>query len=175
MWPRSILYATGLLAAALASGCSGPGEAPVDAALVPADNATVPYELNDEEKALDCKKLTGRMQVRILQVRDFEARNNPSLLSHALQKAVVTAGSSATSGLDPGADHARDRAQLEAYNQRLAALNCKTFNLDDELQHKAVTATPTPVGKSKQASEAPHSDVTVPVDQVGAKTAAKTH
>ena len=29
-----------------------------------------PYQLSKEELALDCKKLTGRMQVRILPVRD---------------------------------------------------------------------------------------------------------
>ena len=165
-----------------AAGCSGTTD-PQDAALGPNGQAvaTAPavYTLNDEERALDCKKLTGRMQVRILQTRDYEVRNQTSAASQAVQKAVVIAGSSATQGLDPSADHARDRAQIEAYNQRLAELKCKTFNLDDELRPKAVTSTPTPVAKTKDgktASPAPddaHSNVTIPIDKVGSKPVVK--
>ena len=135
--------------------------------------------MNDEEKALDCKKLTGRMQVRILQARDYEVRNQTTAASQAVQKAAVMAGSSATQGLDPSADHAKDRAQIEAYNQRLAELKCKTFNLDDELRPKAVTSTPTPVAKTKDGKAAPatpdeaHSNVTIPIDKVGSKPVIK--
>ena len=164
-----------------AAGCSGTTDSQ-DAALAPngqAAPAPAVYNLNDEEKALDCKKLTGRMQVRILQARDYEVRNQTTAASQAVQKAAVMAGSSATQGLDPSADHAKDRAQIEAYNQRLAELKCKTFNLDDELRPKAVTSTPTPVAKTKDGKAAPatpddaHSNVTIPIDKVGSKPVIK--
>ena len=142
---RFLLSTLGVISMALA-GCSGAG-AP-DAA-VAGQQPGAAYALNDEEKALDCKKLIGRVQVRILQVRDFEERARPSSVSHALQSAAVMAGSSATRGLDPAAENGRDRAQLEAYNQRLAELKCKTFNLDGELRPKPVTATPVPLSPAK--------------------------
>ncbi len=130
---------------ALLIGCSGAAQP--DATVAPSIGGA--YALNDEEKALDCKKLTGRMQVRLLQVRDFTSQSAPSGVSHALQSAAVMAGSKSTRGLDPSAEHATDRAQLQAYNQRLAELKCKTFNLDDELRPKPVTATPTPIAAAK--------------------------
>lgn len=175
MRPRRANFPVLLVCMAL-TGCSGTVQ-PETTALAPGQTAATlaAYTLNAEEQALDCKKLTGRMQVRILQVRDYEAHNTPSSASHVIQSAVVMAGSGATRGLNPSADHARDRAQLDAYNQRLAALNCKTFNLDDELRPKAITATPTPVAKPKdgsvtaQASGEQQSSVTIPVSQIGGK------
>jgi hypothetical protein len=49
-----------------------------------------------------------------------------------------------TTGGDPTGQMRKDRAQLEAYNRRLAEKGCKSFNLDAELQPKPVTVTPTP-------------------------------
>lgn len=165
------VQAAGLLAGLLAAGCSataGPEQTALTAGQPPAAVSGT-YQLNDEEKALDCKKLTGRMQVRILQARDYDPRTAPSAVAQSFQKAAVMAGGSASQGADTDADNARDRAQLEAYNQRLAAMNCKTFNLDDELRPKAVTATPTPVGKSKDGVT-----VTVPLDKIGGGSTTKS-
>lgn len=187
MASKSALYTAILVVGLAAAGCAGTTD-PQAADLGPnalgpngqaAAAAPAVYALNDEERALDCKKLTGRMQVRILQARDYEVRNQTSAASQALQKAVVMAGSNATQGLNPSADHAKDRAQIEAYNQRLAELKCKTFNLDDELRPKAVTSTPTAVAKSKDGKTAPpapddaRSNVTIPIDKVGSKPVAK--
>ena len=163
-----------LLFATLAvAGCSATTQQPDAVALAPGQASPAAYALSEEEKSLDCKKLTGRMQVRILQARDYDAGNRPSAVSHSLQSVAVLAGSGATQGLDPSSDHARDRAQLEAYNQKLASMNCKTFNLDDELKPKPVTATPNPVAKPKDgaAPADPRTTVTVPISAIGQKPA----
>ncbi len=104
------------------------------------------YQLTAEEQGLDCKKLTGRMQVRILQERDYTYRRKASTASQTVQSAVSTIGSSSR-GLDPDAEHRKSVAQLEAYNARLAAKGCKTFDLAKELEPKPVTVTPTPLAK----------------------------
>lgn len=102
----------------------------------------VGYSLTAEEKALDCKKLKGRMQVRILQIRNFNEREQTSTVSRMIQQGAVTILGGTKEGSAPVERYARDRAVLEAYNQQLAAKGCKTFNLDEELKPKPVTETP---------------------------------
>lgn len=164
-----------MLAGVLAGGCSAappPESATLAAGQSP--SSTAGYQLTEEEKALDCKKLTGRMQVRILQARDFSTQQKTSAASQVLQQAVVATGGTAKHGMDPNADHASDRAQLEAYNQRLAALNCKTFNLEEDLKPKAVNETPRPVDKSASGATTAdgRANVTIPIDKIGKKPAA---
>ncbi|MFA5952704.1 MAG: hypothetical protein WC807_20785 [Hyphomicrobium sp.] len=113
----------------------------------PAPPPPAAYALTDEEKALDCKRLTGRMQVRILQIRDFSVRPQSSAAAYTVQGAARSVLGGGHAGADPNGQYARDRAQLEAYNAELAAKHCRTFNLDDELKPKPVTATPTPSRK----------------------------
>ncbi len=111
----------------------------------PSQVTTVGYTLTDEEKELDCKKLTGRMQVRILQIRDFNEREQTSTVSHSLQQAATAIFGGSKEGVAPAERYARDRAILEAYNQQLAAKGCRTFDLESELQPKDAKETPTPV------------------------------
>jgi hypothetical protein len=91
------------------------------------------YTLTAEEASLDCRKLSGRMAVRIVQIRDFQTRTQTTSLSRGLQTAAKPAFGGSGEGSDPYARYARDRAQLEAYNQRLAEKNCANFDLDAEL------------------------------------------
>jgi hypothetical protein len=91
------------------------------------------YTLTAEEMGLDCRKLTGRMAVRIVQVRDFQTRTQTTSLSRGIQTAMKPAYGGHGEGTDPYGRYARDRAQLEAYNQRLAEKNCANFDLDAEL------------------------------------------
>lgn len=95
------------------------------------------YTLTADEMALDCKKLTGRMAVRIVQVRDFQTRSQATSLSRGIQSAVKPAWGGSGEGTDPSGRYARDRAMLEAYNQRLAEKNCANFDLDAELDPNA--------------------------------------
>ena len=99
------------------------------------------YQLSAEEQAMDCKRLTGRIQIRILQMREMQPAAKPSGLSNDLrqQAAPITGlllGKSSSYTNDPAKRQADDRAMLNAYNKQLAAKGCKTFNLDAELSQK---------------------------------------
>ncbi|MGQ0672922.1 MAG: hypothetical protein ACT4N2_08610 [Hyphomicrobium sp.] len=132
--------------AAILAGCasSNPasfttaGEAPGAAS---APGPTPGYVLSEEEKGADCKRLTGRMKVRLLQIRDFNERAKTSELSRSLHTAQSQFGGSA-SGSNPDAEYARDRAMLDAYNGQLAVKGCKTLDLDAELKPQPGAAKP---------------------------------
>ena len=95
------------------------------------------YALSTEEQALDCKKLTGRMQVRIMQMRGYETREKTTLASRALH----TVGKSVIGGtnqcLETDAQYAKDKAMLNAYNGLLVSKNCKSFNVEEALNGAA--------------------------------------
>ncbi len=137
-----------------ASGCAGsPGGSTLQLSDAQPTSGTSAgaspgYSLSEEEKALNCKQLTGRMQVRLLQVRDYVARQKTSSLSRTMQNASNSVLGGSAFGANPDAQHQRDRAQLAAYNKRLAEQNCATFNLAEEFKPKDVTHTPTPQKKS---------------------------
>ena len=110
------------------------------------------YQLSADEQALACKQLTGRMQIRILEIRDYNERNRTTLLARALQSGTTSVVGGSSTGTDPDGTYAKDRAVLEAYNAQLAAKGCKTYDLESELQPQDVRVTPTasikPVAKS---------------------------
>jgi hypothetical protein len=170
-----------MLAVLITGGCSAtpsPESATLAAGQTPsgaAGGTAGAYQLTAEETALDCKKLTGRMQVRILQARDYQNQPKTTAASQVMQQAVSTAGGGVTHGMDPAGDHAKDRAQLDAYNQRLASLNCKTFNLDEDLKPKATNETPRPFDKSAGGTTTAdgRSNVTIPIDKIGKKPTAQ--
>lgn len=116
--------------------------------------AAEPYVLSGEEREYDCKKLTGRMQVRILEVRDYTARDKSTKASHGLQSVVTGILGGSKRGTDPDGDYARDVAKLQAYNQQLVTKGCKSFDLSKELQPKPVTETPTPTVAPAAAKKA---------------------
>ncbi|MCC7250369.1 hypothetical protein [Hyphomicrobium sp.] len=95
------------------------------------------YQMKPEELALDCRTLTGRMAVRIVQIRDYHTRSQATVLSRGMQTVSKPAWGGSGEGTDPGARYARDRAMLEAYNHRLAEKNCANFDLDAELDPNA--------------------------------------
>jgi hypothetical protein len=90
------------------------------------------YVMADEEKQMDCKRITGSMMITIerLKVRGQEPATS-GLAVAASQIAPHTRQSS--KGLDRDAEYGRDRARLEAYNRHLAAKGCRTVNIDAEL------------------------------------------
>lgn len=95
------------------------------------------YQLSADELSLDCKKLTGRTAVRIVQIRDFQSRTQATYLARGMQTAFKPANGGRGEGSDPDGRYTRDRAQLEAYNQRLAEKNCPNFDLTAELNPAA--------------------------------------
>jgi hypothetical protein len=142
---KRILSAPALLLV-LASCTSSPPRdgAPAMAAAADSTQPDVGYVLSAQELALSCRKLTGRMQVRILQIRDYEQRARPSPASGLAQQAATSLYGGSRRGIDPDAEYRRDHAMLEAYNRRLAEKKCKTFDLAAELRPKSVRETPTP-------------------------------
>lgn len=120
----------------LLTGCATAEPGPVEVAGV-ASAAAEPaprYELTKEEKALDCRRLTGRMKVRISVMRSQADRPKASAAASTAQLVAkpILGGTSASADLD--ADYRSDRAKLEAYNRRLVELKCPTVDIDAELK-----------------------------------------
>ena len=115
----------------------------------PSDNGMVTgavtsnYQLSVDELGYDCRKLTGLMQVRILQMRGYENRRHPSAVARNVQSVATPIFGGTKEGVDPDGQYQRDRAMLEAYNQRLALKDCKTFDIAAELA-ATTDATPMP-------------------------------
>ncbi|NOT72974.1 MAG: hypothetical protein HOP09_17380 [Hyphomicrobium sp.] len=109
----------------------------------PGDAANVaPAVLSADEQALECKQLTGRMQIRILEIRDYNERNRTTIASRALQSGVGAVFGGSKSGLDPSGRYAQDRAMLDAYNKQLGVKGCKTYDLEAELKPQDFRVTP---------------------------------
>jgi len=144
-----------LLTAALACGCAGAPEAgPPSLAsdsppLANDTSAFSDYQLSEDEKKLDCKKLTGKMQVRIMQIRGYDTRAKASSLARTAQTVTTPIFGGTKEGMDPDGQYRKDRAMLEAYNRELAYKKCKTFDIEAELKKTDGTPEPIPT-KTKQ-------------------------
>ena len=132
-----------LVVAALLVGCANSTPqvgGPITGGASPSAGGTATataYKLSKEELAFDCHKLTGRMRVRILQVRNSPETPRTSEIGRTMQSAATPIFGGTRRGLDPTAENARDRAMLYAYNQRLAEKKCRTIDLDKELAANA--------------------------------------
>jgi hypothetical protein len=111
------------------------------------DTSALGYQLSEQELKYDCKKLTGIMQVRILQIRDYDATKKTSVAARSMQKLATPIWGGTTAGMDPDGQYRKDRAMLEAYNQQLAAKSCKTFDLAAELASNKPDDMPHPIQK----------------------------
>ncbi len=136
-----------LTVAVMVSACAGaPGEKPPslinDQGQVPPAPAS--YVLTPQELGYSCKKLTGTMQIRLLQVRQYDPKENPTYAARGVQSVATPIFGGTTVGIDPEGQHRRDLAMLEAYNRRLAEKNCKTLDLAAELKKQDPAAVPNP-------------------------------
>jgi len=102
------------------------------------------YQLSEEELKFDCNKLTGTMQIRILQMRGYDTNKKTSTVARSLQSLTTPIFGGTKEGVDPDGQYVKDRAMLEAYNRQLGVKQCKTFDLDAELAIKSTDVTPTP-------------------------------
>lgn len=91
------------------------------------------YEMSAAEKAMDCKRLTGSMQITIDRLKDPGGRQEPSAMSSTAQKLTSPIYGSSARSSDRQAVYARERAKLDAYNEELAAKGCKTIDIEAEL------------------------------------------
>jgi hypothetical protein len=142
----------------LVAACAGTGPGRTLSIIPPAaaaDAASGGYQLSADEQKLSCKQITGRMQVRILQVRDYNQRTRASLVSRGIQSALASTFGNSSKGLDPDGAQAADLKTLRAFNQQLVAKGCKSYDLDRELQQTDPLITPAatvppPKGKAPQ-------------------------
>ncbi len=105
------------------------------------------YKMSESEHGLDCRRLTGRIQVRTLQIRDRLEAQPPSVFNDvAMLLSPLRGNSGERSRVDIGTQ--RDVEVLKAYNEKLAEKGCPTFDLGAELQPQPVTHTPRPVPRS---------------------------
>jgi hypothetical protein len=118
-------------------GCAG---APGGEAALLAPGA---YTLNDEDKGLDCRRLTGRMQVQLLALRGDDTKEQASAASQSMRSATSAALGTDTAK-NAEARAAVDRPRLEAYNRRLVELGCPSFDLAKELAARTSAPTPYP-------------------------------
>jgi hypothetical protein len=102
------------------------------------------YQLGASELKLDCKKLSGRIQLRLLTLRDAASQAPSSFAARAIHgtAGAVLGGSSVRA--NPETELSRDRAMVEAYNRQLAAKGCKTFDIEAELRKPTGLDTPAP-------------------------------
>jgi hypothetical protein len=108
------------------------------------------YQLSKTELGYGCKKLAGTMQVRILQIRDYDSRNKASLAARGVQTITTPIFGGTTAEMDPDGQYRKDLAMLEAYNRRLAEKNCDTFDLAKELKGTDLFDMPRPVNSNKK-------------------------
>lgn len=131
---------------AILPGCAGSG-ADAGAPLLPQA-----YSLSAEEKKLDCRRLTGRIQVRLLALRGEEFKVQPSSAAQSMRSAT-----SAALGTDTAKNAAvrasSERPMLDAYNGRLRELGCASFDIGKELEARPSAPTPHPtIPAAKKAS-----------------------
>ncbi|HRD78489.1 MAG TPA: hypothetical protein PK264_21545 [Hyphomicrobiaceae bacterium] len=98
------------------------------------------YVLSDSEKRYDCKKLTGIIQIKILQLREPASRPVPS----AIAKTGPAIGGPlfGSKAPDPAEERATEIARLRAYNTALGEKKCRTFDIDAELTKAAAAPVP---------------------------------
>lgn len=134
-----------VLTCACTSASTGSPPAIVDKPPLTGDATGFTYQLSEKEKAYGCKRLTGVMQVRILQMRGDQARAKASLASRGMQSVSQSVFGGTLPATDPEEQYTQDHAMLEAYNRQLAAKNCKTFDIAAELKAPAKSKhTPAP-------------------------------
>jgi hypothetical protein len=91
------------------------------------------YEMSATEKLMDCKRLTGSIQIGITRLKDPLGRQEPSATSATAQKMASPLFGSSAKTADRQAVYARERAKLDAYNAELGAKGCKTVDIEAEL------------------------------------------
>jgi hypothetical protein len=91
------------------------------------------YEMSGTEKQMDCKRLTGSIQIGISRLRDAIGREEPSAVSSGAQKLTTSVLGGSAKSADRKGVYARERAKLDAYNSELGARGCPMLDIDAEL------------------------------------------
>ncbi len=110
--------------------------APKTPATVAADGTYVP---SSTEQGLNCRRLTGVVQIKIQQVRDIEAHPTTGLVTTITSKGTPRH----TAAGQTSAAYSEERAKLIALNKLMAEKKCGQFNIEAALA-PGNTETPEP-------------------------------
>ncbi|MEQ1716107.1 MAG: hypothetical protein ABL907_09010 [Hyphomicrobium sp.] len=114
------------------------------------------YALSDDELGLDCKRLTGKLQILILELRTDGTAQQTSSLSRTLQAVSVSAFGGPSPTLDAKSQRQQDLAKAESYNRQLAAKDCRSYDLAKALSGTETTPAATrPPPSQAQPSQGP--------------------
>ena len=91
------------------------------------------YEMSSAERGMDCKRLTGSMQITISRLRDAGIREEPSTVASTMESWASPLFGGSGKSADRQAVYLRERAKLDAYNAELAAKGCTTLDIEAEL------------------------------------------
>lgn len=152
--PRLCLSLLAIAMAGAAGGCAGAGalsqgytaeEGAIETSATV--NPDPNYKLTPEEAELDCKRLAGKVQIRILEFRSGLKPEEASSFARAIQSttSIIDGG---TAGLYVMENHKKDVAQLYAFNQQLAGKNCKSFDIAKALASTETVPSPTVLPKT---------------------------
>lgn len=118
--------------------------------------------LTQEEARLDCKRMAGRMQIRILELRGGGAKGQSSAAAQGMQSAVVPLFGGTRHGANAAGEAARDRAKLSAMNQILMARGCPYYDVDSELKMEQTARSPRLIRANQSASKKPKAKKSAP-------------
>lgn len=108
-----------------------------------------PGVLSPDEMALDCKRMAGRMRVRLLELRGGGPIKPSSGFAEGLQSAVVPIFGGTSRGMSATGDRSTDIAKLRVMNAVLKQKHCPHYDLDAELAQPHSGPTPRLVKAAK--------------------------
>ncbi len=117
----------------MVAGCASAGAPQLETAQSP-----------EQTEELDCGRIMGRMQVRILSLRSEGRRTQPTALARSMQSVGTSIGLSEGYATNPDDRYNRELAELQAYNAKLGEKGCKTYDLERELAETDLSVTPRP-------------------------------
>ncbi|MGD9671237.1 MAG: hypothetical protein AB7U75_19685 [Hyphomicrobiaceae bacterium] len=109
--------------------------------------------LTQQEARLDCKRLAGQIQIRILEYRGGGAKGQSSGAAQGLQSAMVPIFGGSQHGADAAGDKSRDIAKLDAMNQILISRNCPHYDLATEMKMDQTARTPRLIRVKQQSGK----------------------
>lgn len=152
--PRLPLSLLAIALAGAAGGCAGAGALSQGAAPEPTAietsanvNPDPGYKLSPEEAELNCKRLAGKVQIRLLEFRSGLKPEESSAFARAIASTNALVDGT-TAELSVAETHKKDVAQLYAFNKQLADKNCKSFDIGKALAGTDTVPSPTVLPKT---------------------------
>lgn len=119
---RTALWA--IVAGVALSGCAG----------APGPSLEAAQQAGADQPETDCGRLTGRVQIRILSLRNSAGLSKTTSLSRGVSSLTSTVGMSEGKVEAADARQARELSELHQMNARLKSLGCKSFDIDAALK-----------------------------------------